>query len=151
MATSATPSATALAVEHEDAVPGTWTRTDGTGAAARWVTVTNGSTIQPMTSPRIVPRDRLTNTTLPFSSHSEPESWRPDSPSARRSANSVRRWRAETPALRQADEREQAGRHEAERQGADDPERHRVRARRLRAIRGRGPRRSSKAWPEGPR
>ena len=78
---------------------GTSSSTGGKGLAPAWVTVMKGSTTQPMTRPITVPAARLTVTTAGFSSHSQLDSSRPDMPSARSSANSVRRWRAETAAL----------------------------------------------------
>ena len=70
-----------------------------TGSAAPWVTVMNGSTIQAMTSPSPVPTSRLSVARTAFSSDSQTDSWPDDSPSARRSANSLIRSRAETEAL----------------------------------------------------
>ena len=63
------------------------------------MTVMKGSTTQAMTSPRTVPLIRLKAASTAFSSDSQIDSWPVDRPSARSSANSATRSRAETAAL----------------------------------------------------
>ena len=78
---------------------GTSTMTGGNGAPPVALTVTKGRTTHPMARPSPVPARTATTTTLAFSSQSQPDSWPGESPRARSSANSVRRWRADTAAL----------------------------------------------------
>ena len=82
-----------------DRVHGTTISTGGTGATACCVTVTNGRTTQARSNPSAVPAMMLIAASPALSSDSHADSWPPDRPTARSSANSVTRSRADTAAL----------------------------------------------------